>query len=396
MSSKPLPLSGIRVLEMSLAVMGPCAGMVLADMGAEVIKIERAPDGDETRRLKGFGSGFFPYFNRNKTSLAVNLKSEEGKGLVYRLLETADVLLENFAPGTVDRLGFGYDKASKINPKLIFCSLKGFMPGPYEKRPALDEVCQMMGGLAYMTGPEGRPLRAGSSVVDILGATYGVIGILAALTERESTGKGQFVKATLFESVAMLMAQHMAVAAISGQAPPPMPMRGRTWSVYDLFQLKDGQVFIGITSDRHWVRFCEIFGYPDFGDDERLATNQGRIEQRDWFLPELTRRFAGFTKKEIMKLAEEASIPFAPVTQPVDLFEDPQLNLSGSLMETPLTQGITAKMPKIPLRMGDHEFDLRKPAPKVGEGGRQLLSEMGLSDDEMADLQKSGVIGPLN
>ena len=231
-----LPLTGIRVLELSLAVMGPTAGMVLADLGAEVIRIEPTPQGDDTRRIKGFGTGFFPAFNRNKRSIVLNLKSAQGKAVMERLIETADVLLENYAPGTIDRLGFGYDHVSRINPRLIFCSLKGFMPGPYEKRPALDEVCQMMGGLAYMTGPSGRPLRAGASILDIMGGSYGVIGILTALYERERTGQGRYVIATLFESVVLLMAQNMAVAAITGQPPPPMPERGRSWSVYDLFE----------------------------------------------------------------------------------------------------------------------------------------------------------------
>jgi crotonobetainyl-CoA:carnitine CoA-transferase CaiB-like acyl-CoA transferase len=395
MNTNPLPLSGIRVLELSHTIMGPCAGMVLADMGADVIKIEPTPNGEETRRLKGFGCGFFPYFNRNKTSLAVDLKREQGKTIVYRLMETADILIENYAPDTLDRLGLGYEKVREINPRLIYCSLKGFMPGPYEKRPALDEVCQMMGGLAYMTGPTDRPLRAGSSVVDILGGSFGVIGILAALTERQRTGRGQFVTATLFESVALLMAQHMAVAAITGETPLPMPTRGRTWAIYDLFQLCDSQIFLGITSDRHWLRFCQTFGYADLAADERLKTNQGRLDQRDWLLPELTRRLGELTRENVEHLAAKANIPFAPVANPADLFEDPHLNSSGALMKTPLAPRVTAKMPKIPLRMDGRAFDLQRPAPTVGEGGRQLLSEIGLSGERIARLQAEGVIGPL-
>ena len=242
-----LPLTGIRVLELSLAVMGPTAGMVLGDMGADVIKIERTPQGDDTRRLKGFGTGLFPPFNRNKRSLVLNLKDPEGKAVMDRLIETADVLVENFAPGTIDRLGFGYERVSRINPRLIFCALKGFMPGPYEKRPALDEVCQMMAGLAYMTGPSGRPLRAGASVLDIMGGSYGVIGVLAALYERERTGRGQYLRATLFESCALLVAQHMAVAAATGEAPPPMPERGRG--------------LVGLRSVRHGRRRSGLRGH---------------------------------------------------------------------------------------------------------------------------------------
>ena len=238
-TNENLPLEGIKVLELGHTVMGPTCGLVLADMGADVYKVEPTGKGDSTRWLKGFGSGFFTYFNRNKKSISIDLKSEKGKELFLKLVECFDVLIENFGPGTMDRLGIGYAVCNRRNPRLIFCTLKGFMPGPYEKRPSLDEVVQMMGGLAYMTGPSGRPLRAGSSVTDIVGGSYGVIGILAALYQRQFSGLGQLVQATLFESVAFLVAQHMAVAAVSGQAPPPMPERGRTWSVYDLVNTAD-------------------------------------------------------------------------------------------------------------------------------------------------------------
>jgi crotonobetainyl-CoA:carnitine CoA-transferase CaiB-like acyl-CoA transferase len=391
-----LPLTGIRVLELSLAVMGPTAGMLLGDMGAEVIRIEPTPQGDDTRRIKGFGTGFFPAFNRNKKSLVLNLKSPEGKEIMERLIETADVLVENYAPGTIDRLGFGYDQVSVMNPRLIFCSLKGFMPGPYEKRPALDEVCQMMGGLAYMTGPAGRPLRAGASILDIMGGSYGVLGVLTALYERERTGRGQKVLATLFESVVLLMAQNMAVAAITGQEPPPMPERGRSWSVYDLFDTADrSKVFVGITSDAHWQRFCKSFGYDDLLADQRLATNNSRVDERDWFMPEIRQRLAKLTKEEIVRNAEEASIPFAPVAQPAELFEDPHLKASGGLLETTLPDGRKAMLPRIPLRMDNHDFGLRLDPPAPGEGSEELLMALGLDRERIAALKKQGVIGPL-
>ncbi len=394
--AKKLPLEGIRVLELSHAVMGPTAGMVLADMGAEVIKIERTPHGDDTRRLEGFGSGFFPYFNRNKKSLLLDLKTEEGRRVLEQLVLTADVFMENFAPGTAERLGFGYDLVNKLNPRIIYCSLKGFMPGPYENRQALDEVCQMMAGLAYMTGPSGKPLRAGASVVDILGGSYGVIGILTALYEREKTDKGQFVKAALFESVVMLVAQHMAVAAITGEAPPPMPERGRAWAVYDLFKTADEDlVFIGITSDRHWQRFCSGFDFDDLKADEKLKTNNERIGQRAWLLPELKDRLQRLTKSSIMEKAEKAGIPFAPITKPEELFEDPHLNQAGWLLDTTLPDGSTAKLPKIPLQIGDYDFGLRNNPPMPGEGSYELLLSIGLKKDEIERLKNEGIIGSI-
>ena len=392
-SNENLPLEGIKVLELGHTVMGPTCGLVLADMGADVYKVERTGKGDSTRWLKGFGAGFFTYFNRNKKSISIDLKSGKGKEILLKLVEHVDVLIENFGPGTMDRLGIGYDVCSQRNPRLIFCSLKGFMPGPYEKRPSLDEVVQMMGGLAYMTGPSGRPLRAGSSVTDIVGGSYGVIGILAALYQRQFSGRGQLVQATLYESVAFLVAQHMAVSAISGQAPPPMPERGRTWSVYDLITTADGeQVFIGVTSDRHWKRMCETFGFSDWIEDEKLASNQGRVDAREWFLPELVKRLGKLKKDELMALAEKADIPFSPVNRPEDLFEDPHLNQSGGLVEIKTPGGKRAKLPKIPLRLNGSAFDLRNDPPGIGEGSLEIYREIGLTDHEIRDLHKEGII----
>lgn len=392
-NEKQLPLKGIKVLELGHTVMGPTCGVILADMGADVYKVERTGKGDDTRWLKGFGSGFFTYFNRNKKSVSIDLKSEEGKDILHRLVKEADVLIENFGPGTVERLGVGYVTCRQLNPRLIYCSLKGFMPGPYEKRPALDEVVQMMGGLAYMTGPTGRPLRAGASITDIMGGSYGAIGILTALYERQRTGKGKLVQATLYESVAFLVGQHMAVAGVTGEAPPPMPERGRAWSIYDLFATSDDeQVFVGVTSDRHWKRMCDTFGFSDWAENEDLATNQGRIDAREWFLPELSKRFGCLKKHELMALAEKAGIPFAPVNQPTDLADDPQMNESGSLVETITPSGEKTKLPKLPLRLDGAPFDLRNQPPGIGEGSYELYRQIGYSEEELRDLQKRGVI----
>jgi len=388
-----LPLQGVKVLELGHTVMGPTCGLILADLGAEVFKVEKTGKGDDTRWLKGFGSGFFTFLNRNKQSISIDLKSDRGKELLVMLVGEADILIENFGPGTVERLGIGWDVCKTVNPRLIYCSLKGFMPGPYENRPALDEVVQMMGGLAYMTGPSGRPLRAGASVTDIMGGSYGAIGILTALYERQRTGKGQLVQATLFESVAFLVGQHMAVAAVSGETPPPMPERGRAWSVYDLFLTADNeQIFIGVTSDRHWMRMCESFGYEDWAQNEKLSTNQRRIDEREWFLPELAKRLGQLTKTEIMELAQRAGIPFAPVNQPIDLMDDWHMNESDSLVEVFTPSKKLAKLPKIPLRLSGRSFGLRNHPPDIGEGSRELYQQLGLSEAEIESLQQQKVI----
>ncbi len=388
-----LPLEGIRVLELCHAVMGPSCGLVLADMGAEVIKIERAPKGDDTRRLIGFGQGLFPFYNRNKKSLVVDLKVPKGLETLKRLVSRSDVFIENFGPGTVDRLGLSYEELSRVNPRLIYCSLKGFMKGPYEHRPALDEVVQMMAGLAYMTGPPGRPLRAGASVVDVMGGTYGVIGILLALFERERTGKGQFVIASLYESTAFLMGQFMTYGAVTGNPIPPMPTRVSAWAVYDIFKTADGQdIFIGITSDKQWKSFCETFGLPELGGDPRLQSNNARIQQRAWLIPELEKFFKGKPKEEIIALSEKAGISFSPIGRPEDLFEDPQMNEGGGLVEVNLPGGKRAKLPRIPVRVGTHDFGLRLHPPEIGEGTLAFLKSIDFSEQEIEQLKREGVV----
>ena len=272
------PLSGIKVIEMTHMVMGPAVGAILGDLGADVIKIEPLT-GDKTRKLKASGSGFFLTYNRNKRSIALDVKTPEGQDIVQKLLAGADVFIENFRPGAMDKLGFSYSELEKTNPGLIYCSAKGFLNGPYQHRTALDEVAQMMGGLAYMTGPPGRPLRAGSSVIDIMGGMYGVVAILAALEERHRTKKGQKVTSALFENVVYLMGQHMAQTATTGSAPPPMSVRVSTWAVYDIFETKgDDQIFVGVVSDTQWKVFCEAFGLTDFISDKDMEINSGRVE----------------------------------------------------------------------------------------------------------------------
>lgn len=391
-ASQPLPLDGIRILEFTHAIMGPACGLVLGDLGAEVIHVE-PPQGDPTRDLKGFGTGFFPFFSRNKKSLALNIKSDEGREIIMKLAEQADILIENFGPGTMERLGYGYDELSKFNPGLIYCSLKGFLHGPYEDRPALDEVVQMMGGLAYMTGPPGRPLRAGSSIVDIGGALFGTIAILLALREREQTGKGQFVKSALFETTAFFMGQHMACAALSDEPLPPMSARLSTWAVYQIFKTQDQEsVFIGITSDRHWQRFCETFDREDLFDDAGLKTNNDRVAQEERLIPEIKATLAKLSKTEAIRLCEKAGIPFAPVTRPEDLFEDPQLNQGAGLLETVFPDGVRTKMPRTPIEMSHHDFGLRLDPPQIGEHTRDILSDLGYTPQQIEELSEAGIV----
>ncbi|MEY4438687.1 MAG: hypothetical protein RIQ36_151 [Pseudomonadota bacterium] len=396
---KTLPLAGIRVVEFTHMVMGPTCGMILADLGAEVIKVEPL-SGDSTRKLMGSGAGFFGIFNRNKKSIAVDVKTPQGQELVLRLVASADVFSENFKSGTMDKLGFGYEALSKLNPGLIYVSHKGFLPGPYEHRTALDEVVQMMGGLAYMTGPEGRPLRAGSSVNDIMGGMFGAIGALAALAQRHQTGKGQEVQSALFENNVMLVAQHMMQFAVTGKAAAPMPSRISAWAVYDVFTVKDNaQIFLAAVSDTQWHVMCDAFGFADLKADARLASNNDRVKARDWMLPILRERFAQLSAQELSAKFEAAGLPYAPITQPQELFEDAHLLATGGL--TPVTipadassagQPVHTHTPLLPLRMNGERLPLRHAPPSIGQDTEALLQELGYSAAQIQSLVQDGVV----
>jgi len=381
-----LPLAGIRVVEFCHVVMGPTCGLVLADLGAEVIKVE-PPEGDHTRKLVASGAGFFPTYNRNKKSIAVDLKAPEGREAVLRLVASADVVTENFRLGAMDKLGFGYKALRKLKPELIYCSMKGFLAGPYEHRTGLDEVVQMMGGLAYMTGGRFGPLRAGASVNDVMGGMFGAIAILAALHQRGATGKGQYVQSALFENNAFLVAQHMMEGLASGKPVPPMPDRTRAWALYDNFRTKDGElVFVGVVTDTQWKIFCDAFGLSDLLADPALKTNPQRVEARPRILPIVSEIFAGMTKHELMGRCEELGLPFAPIAKPDDLFDDPHLNASGGLTPLTLPDGRKTKVPNLPIEMDGKRFGTRLDLPRVGEHSREVLENLGYGADEVARL----------
>ncbi len=388
----PLLLKGLKVVEFVHMVMGPTVGLVLADLGADVVKVEPAPEGDNTRRLGGSGSGFFAMMNRNKRSLAVDLKSAEGMALVRRLLAEADVLVENFRPGAMEKLGLGPEAMAALNPRLIYCSCKGFLPGPYEQRVALDEVVQMMGGLAYMTGLPGRPLRAGSSVNDIMGGMFGAIGILAALNERHATGRGRHIQSGLFENNVLLMAQHMAQYAVTGKEAPPMSERMVAWPVYDIFDVRDGQVFVGVVTDTQWRVFCEAFDLPGLLGRADLGTQEQRREARPMVLPLIAERLAPLTRADLMARLEQLGLPFAPIARPVELFDDPHLAQSGGLLPVTLASGTTTRLPNIPLSIDGQRPGLRHDLPTPGAHGAEIARELGYSEAQIAALRAASVI----
>jgi hypothetical protein len=388
-----LPLAGIRVVEFTHMVMGPAVGAILAELGAEVIRIEPI-GGDSTRNLPGSGAGYFPMYNRNKKSLCLDLKSSDGLVIAQRLCSSADVIVENFRAGTMDKLGLGYEALSVGNPRLVYCSEKGFLSGPYESRTALDEVTQMMGGLAYMTGPPGRPLRAGTSVIDVTGGMFGVIAILAAIEQRHATGRGQKVSSALFETTVYLVGQHMAQMAVTGQAAKPMPVRISAWAIYDVFETADGeQVFVGIVSDGLWQRFCEAFGWTAEGSDPLYKTNAQRVAQRDTLLPRVRELFKGYKRSDLVAILERTGLPFAPIGKPEEMFDDPHLAANGSLGATTLPDGRETRLPILPI-----EMDGRRPTQggmlaRVGEHCDEILTGLGFDAATVADLKARQVAG---
>ena len=390
MSGSTYPLKGIKVVEFSHMVLGPSCGLILADLGADVVKVEPAPKGDKTRYLPGSGSGFFGAFNRNKRSVAVNLKSPEGHKFAINLIRQSDVLIENFGKGVMDRLELGYKYTQEINTKLIYCSLKGFLSGPYENRAALDEVVQMMGGLAYMTGPKGRPLRAGASVNDLVGALFGVVAIQAALLERQHTGKGTFVRSGLFESNMFLVSNHMVQYFQTGMAAEPMPDRKASWAIYDIFETADEeQIFVGVVSDKQWGEFCKAFDLEDLLNNKALSTNTQRVAQRNEFMPRLHKMLKTHNLSQIVEILESFGLPFAPIMRPDQLFDDPHVNHPGATVEVTLSNGVRAKVPTLPIEYNGARPSLYQDLPKIGEHNEAVAQELGYSDEELEVLRSS-------
>jgi crotonobetainyl-CoA:carnitine CoA-transferase CaiB-like acyl-CoA transferase len=392
----PQPLKGLRVVEFTHMVMGPTCGMVLADMGAEVIKLEPI-EGDHSRRLLGAGLGFFPMFNRNKKSIGVDLRQPEGAELARKLCASADVVAENFKPGTMQKYGLDYASLSAANPKLIYATCKGFLPGPYDHRTALDEVVQMMGGLAYMTGRPGDPLRAGTSVNDIMGGLFAAIGVLGALIQRGITGRGMEVQSALYENNVFLMGQHMLQYAVTGKPAAPLPARDNPWAVYDVFTVKDGeQIFLAAVSDAQWLKFCDVLGFPDLKAEPGYATNNQRVLQRPQLLATLRERLRERSAAELAARMEQAGLPFAPIRRPEDLYDDEHLLATGGLADVRLPDGDrageTVKTTLLPFTLGGERLGVRLDPPALGAHSQELLRSVGLADAEIEALKAKAVV----
>jgi crotonobetainyl-CoA:carnitine CoA-transferase CaiB-like acyl-CoA transferase len=395
----PLPLDGLRVLELGHIIAGPSAGLLLADLGADVIKVERPGEGDQTRGMPAGNGANFHFLNRNKRSITIDLKgSSQGRELFLRLARGSDIVIDNFAYGAVEALGLGYDVLERENPRIIYMALKGFLPGPDEARPFLDELAQMSAGLAFMTGPRGQPMRAGASIVDVGAAAYGIIAVLAALQQRTHTGRGQKITSGLFETTVFWVGQWLANYGATGEPSVPMPeIRQGTrmgWGIYQLFTAADGeQVFVGITSNAHWERFCAEFGLVDLLADERLSDNSKRVAARAWLPARIAEEMLKYPSAALAERLARAKIPYAPLRRPDQLVDDPHLNASDQWIATPLPGRPPAKLPKMPVRSSAYEFGLRRPAPQLGEHTREVLQEFGLSKDDIDALASRRIIG---
>lgn len=365
MTEAGLPLEGVRVVEMTHMVMGPTCGMILAQLGAEVIKVE-PPSGDKTRSLGGMGTAFFPLFNRGKRSIVLDLAIPADRDAMHRLLDTADVFLENFRDGQLEKQGLGVEELRRLHPHLIIAGHKGFLSGPYEHRPALDEVVQMMSGLAAMTGTKEKPQRVGSSANDIMGGMFGVIAILAALYQKRGGKRdGADIRIGLFENCLFLVAQHMVEYEMTGNKPRSMPEREHAWPIYDIFDAAgDGRIFIGVVTEGHWQAFCREFGLTEFLDDPALRTTTDRILARSRIIPRVAEIIRQWNVAELSQKLDALNICFSPINRPEDLLTDPHVLRPGGLVNNFTADGKPFHVPALPVEWnGRHLGEGLKVAP---------------------------------
>jgi crotonobetainyl-CoA:carnitine CoA-transferase CaiB-like acyl-CoA transferase len=380
MTGTGLPLAGVRVVEMTHMVMGPTCGMILAQLGADVIKVE-PPAGDKTRSLGGMGTSFFPLFNRGKRSVVLDFAKAEDRETMDRLLASADVFLENFRDGQLEKQGLGAGELRRKYPHLIVAGHKGFLSGPYEHRPALDEVVQMMSGLAAMTGTSEKPQRVGSSANDIMGGMFGVISILAALYQKRSGASGADIRIGLFENCLFLVAQHMVEYEMTGVKPRSMPEREHAWPIYDIFETAGGErIFIGVVTEGHWQSFCREFCLSEFLDNPMLRTTTDRILARSRIIPRVAEVIKGWNATKLSAKLDRLNICFSPINRPEDLFGDPHVLRPGGLVNNVNANGEAFRVPALPIEWNGASIGEGLRVPALGADTAAVRAELDKQD----------------
>jgi len=393
------PLKDVKVIDLSHIMAGPACSMLLADMGADVIKVERMPDGDDSRRMVppaiADQSAAFLIMNRNKRGIALDLRTEGGRNVLSRLLKNADVLIENFRRGTMERMGLGYDALHALNPKLIYCSISGFgRTGPYADRGGFDLVAQGMSGLMSITGegPGHPPVKVGAPVTDITAGILACVGILAALHARESSGQGQMVDTSLFEAGIIQTYWHSAMCFATGRAPGPMGTAHPLNAPYQAFPTSDGWITVGAANQGNWLRLVDALEAPDLRDDPRFATNADRMRNLDVLTATLTPLFKRRTSAEWLLRLEQAGVPAGPVLEVGQMHGDPQALAREMIVQTEHPTAGHVKAIGLPIKFSDTPGGVRRAAPLFGQDTREVLREHGFSDVEIEQFAEQGAI----
>lgn len=392
-----MPLSHVKVVDLTRVLSGPFAAMILADMGASVIKIERPGTGDDSRAFGPFQkdeSAYFMNINRNKKSICVDLKSEGGKEVFRRLVKDADVVLENFRPGTMNRMGLGYDELKKLNPRLIYASISGFgNTGPYSERAAYDIIVQAMSGLMSVTGEAGgTPVRVGVSVGDLVAALYGVIGILTALVHRDRTGEGQSVDVAMLDSQVSFLENAVARYFVNGENPKPIGNRHPSIVPFESFSSSDSSLVIAVGNDGLWRTFCDCLGKPDLARDPRFSSNRLRNENYNHLKALLDAEFKTRTTAEWVAALDGAGIPCSPINTIREVVSHPQLAAREMFMELKHPKAGKTTVIGVPVKLGSTPGSVRTPAPTLGQHGREILGGLGYSDEAIGELERTGAV----
>ncbi len=397
MSNLDQPLSDVKVLELCHIVAGPYCSLLLADLGADVIKIEHPDRGDAFRDASPQASSTFNFLNRNKRGITLDLKDDAGRGAFEDLVREADVLVENYSPRAVDSLDIGYETLREVNPDLIYCSVKGFNEGPYQDRPALDPVAEALSGMMSTTGyPDQPPARCGTSVADMAASMQGALSVVSALRQRDHTGEGQHITAPMFESTVNLMGGGIAYSDAFGEPMSPWEGGGQSqWAPYGVFQTSDDKwIFIGPSSDRHWESLCEAMDVPDVAADDRFETLPDRREHRDELDDAFAEVFGSLTRDEILDRLEGFDVPNAPVNNTLEVADDPHLAATGGLAEirAPQDGAESHRVPTSPIRSSGFSNPEATNPPKQGEHTEAVLASIGYSQERIDALRKRGAI----